>query len=259
MSLEDALWLANKGFHVFPLRANSKLPAIKDFPNQASLSPDKIKSWWIDELLGTEKPYNIGISTTHFGTNQALVVVDVDNKGDKQGSQVLRNMDKKLPDTFMQVTPTGGEHWVYIHNTPVKQGVDVLGRGLDIRSKGGYIVGHGSIINGKKYLGDIDGGPAACPQWIIDRCNVARSKELVTRIAKRAMNIDLTMAKTRALDYLKTAPVSVEGDGGDQTCYAVACRLKDIGCDIDTAAELMFEGDWNEKCEPPWSAEELKN
>lgn len=152
--LDQALYLAEKGFHVFPLRPNSKLPAIDDFPNKATVDPKKIKTYWMDPVLGTEKPYNIGISTSRYNGSQALVVVDVDNKEKKKGDEELLKLELQGLDfieTTTQVTPTGGKHLIYRSEKPVKQGSNVLSNGLDIRSKGGYIVGPGSTIDGKSY------------------------------------------------------------------------------------------------------------
>ncbi len=148
--LDHALELAGLGFHIFPLRPRSKHPpAIKAFPNRASRDPEQIRKWW------TENPnYNIGISTSRFGDNEALLVVDVDVKNEKNGNDTIRKLKSEgydFPPTFEQRTPTGGRHLIYKVPSAVKQGVNVLGPGLDIRSSGGYVVGAGSSINGKEY------------------------------------------------------------------------------------------------------------
>ena len=92
MSLRDALDLASRGFDVFPIKADSKIPAINDFPNQASRDPEVIKRWWLDPVLKTEKPLNVGISCSRYnGAGESLFVIDIDNKGEKKGDdEVLR-------------------------------------------------------------------------------------------------------------------------------------------------------------------------
>lgn len=257
--LESALKLANMGFHVFPLEVNGKLPIIKDYPNRATKDEEQIRKWWTDPVMKIEKPYNIGISTSHYNCSQALVVVDVDNKNDKRGSdEVLKLEMEGFPfgPTFTQSTPTGGQHIVYKAPGPVKQGVSVLGKGLDIRSKGGYIVGWGSEIDGvmyKAYQGCSEIND--CPQWILNACSrVVEREEKHVKIE----DLNLQRAIMRAGHYLeKEAPLAIEGDGGDMTTFKVAARLKDFGVDKVTALELLCDL-WNDRCEPPWDPMELE-
>jgi len=124
---------------------------------------------------------------------------------------------------------------------------------LDIRSNGGYIVGAGSIIDGKKYTIQYH-GLAECPQWIIDKCGqTVKRKNL-----KIVTNIDQGTIVSRVTHYLKVeAPIAIEGDGGDETTYKVACHLKDLGCDLPNAFKFMWDH-WNEYCQPPWEPEELE-
>lgn len=257
--LNKALDLASKGFYVFPLWPNSKTPVIDDFPNQASRDPDQIKKWWTDPVLELEQPYNIGISTTKYNGSQALVVVDVDNKGKKKGSEQLLKLElegKDFIETATQITPTGGLHLIYRTKDPVKQGVQVLGDGLDIRSKGGYIVAEGSTIDGKAYefkLGHLQ--VEECPEWIVQACGRAIEKE---SIEVDASKIDRMAAVKRAVDYLENhSALAIAGEGGDHVTFKVAARLKDFGLSkLD--ALLVLQDHWNERCVPPWSTEELK-
>lgn len=257
--LKEALHLATQGFYVFPLQVGGKKPAIDDFPNQATRDPEKIRKWWVDPVLDLEQPYNIGISTTKYNGNQALVVVDVDNKGKKKGSDQLLNLElegKEFSQTATQVTPTGGLHLIYRSKEAVKQGTNILASGLDIRSKGGYIVAQGSVIDGKPYTwkqGHLEVEP--CPAWIIEACGRAIEKEIVE---DSSVEVNTERAKARAKFYLENeAPPAIEGQAGDQTTFKVAAKLKDFGVDQKTAQILMLDY-WNDRCEPPWSPEEIK-
>jgi hypothetical protein len=258
--LNKALELATKGFYVFPVQPGGKLPAIDDFPNRATRDPDQIKKFWIDPVMGFEQPYNIGISTTKFNGSQALVVVDVDNKGKKKGSAELEKLIAKgyiLKSTRTQKTPSGGRHLIYRSKAPVKQGADVLGVGLDIRSKGGYILAEGSVIDGKYYETEADSPTEECPEWVLAECGKAFTKELATEY-KIAREINGDLAKKRAEYYLRTeAPLSIEGESGDQTAYKVAATIKDYGVTATQAVELMLDL-WNDRCEPPWPADEIE-
>lgn len=256
--MNQALSLAEKGFYVFPLQANGKLPAIDDFPNRATRDPEQIKKWWLDPVMELEQPFNIGISTTRYNGSQALVVVDVDNKGTKKGDEELLKLELEgydFIDTATQMTPTGGLHLVYRAKSPVTQGTNKLGMGLDIRSRGGYIVGHGSMIDGKPYTWKNGPGTVAeCPAWIIERCGRAIEKD---QRFDSEITVDPATAKRRALQYLETAPVSIEGQGGDETAFKVVAHIKDMGVAREDAMDLLTEG-WADRCQPPWSPEELK-
>ena len=147
--LQKALKLASLGFYVFPLIEKGKLPLIDSWQTKATRDEAKIKAWWTCPVMGTEQPWNIGIFTGRFGDDQALIVIDVDNKGKKRGDEVLFGLEmegREFPETLTQLTPTGGRHIIYVAEKPMKQGVDVLGDGLDIRSAGGFIVGPGSVV-----------------------------------------------------------------------------------------------------------------
>lgn len=147
--LHSALELAKQGFHVFPLEPGSKVPAINHWQHKATRDPEQIKRWWTDPVMDEEMDRNIGIYTGRFEDDRALIVVDVDVKADRNGFDALEEYD--MTPSLMSNTPSGGVHIIYVADKPVKQGTNVLGPGVDIRSYGGYIVAPGSEINGKFY------------------------------------------------------------------------------------------------------------
>lgn len=255
--LKNALELAKLGFHVFPLQPNSKLPIISDYPTLATRDADQIKKWWTDPVLEIEKPYNIGISTTQFSDSKSLLAVDIDNKNGKRGGEKLLELElegMEFPDTLTQLTPTGGSHLLYWTDAPVKQGVSVFEEGLDVRGKGGYVVGSGSIIDGKAYKRVLK-PLARAPRWMVEKCGQPRLKAQSGGAVPEIINPESAIA--RATFYLlHDAPISVQGAGGDQTAYRVAARVKDFGVDLDTAWMLMFNY-WNDHCSPPWNPDDL--
>lgn len=253
--LKDALELANDGYHIFPLSPNTKdQPIFKEWTTKATKDPKQIKTWWTDKK-GNEIPYNIGISTSSFnGGKQALLVVDVDVKEGKKGDETLLELElegKYFPVTDTQTTPTGGKHYIYTVDKPVKQGVNVLGTGLDIRSKGGFIVGKGSTINGNPYTRQKEKAHKS-PLWIVKNCGKARVKD----DNQIPVDVSYETATKRAIDYLVNhAPESIKGDGGDHTAYSVACRVKDFGVYKSDCLELMMDH-WFEGS--GWSPEKLQ-
>lgn len=241
--LDHALALAARGFHVHPCEVGGKLPVLKDWPNRATRDEAQIRKWW------GRAEYNIGISTTRFGDDRALVVVDVDVTKGKAGETALLHLELEgldLPPTMEQRTPSGGRHLLYVADHAAKQGVDVLGSGLDIRSRGGYIVGPGSQIDGKPYR-QINGHSelAAAPEWLVQR--LGRATEQPARAGEVLEGVDPGRAEQRAIEYLKTAPTE-----DDPEAYPVACKLKDLGCTEAQAVALMTEH-WDPRCDPPRS------
>lgn len=259
--LSTALNLAERGFHVFPLIPNSKKPTreARDFPNKATRDPEKIKAWWLDPVMNVEQPFNIGISTTKYGDNETLVVIDVDNKGVKKGDIELLQLEmqgNELPVTYEQVTPTGGRHLVFRANEAFTQGVKVFGStGLDIRAKGGYIVAAGSVLDNVPYTFK-DNEIAFIPDWLADKLKRAREKAPVA--LPTVSPVDEVKATGKATAYLlNEAPISIKGEGGDQTAFKVACRVKDLGVSAQVCFELMLDY-WNPRSPTQWSPEKLR-
>jgi len=249
--LEHALSLAARGFFVFPCIENSKKPLIDEWPERATRDPKRITAWWTN---GPDR--NIGIATEKFGDGQALVVVDVDQKNGKDGNAELFRLElegHELPRTLEQSTPSGGRHILYVAAAPCKQGVDVLGPGLDIRSRGGYILGAGSVIDGRAYeLHDAPLAPA--PAWLVNQLGRSVADRSVDRAVPVA-GVDAQRAERRGIDYLRTAPQSIKGQGGDQTAYKVAAALKDVGCTEAQTLDLMLSEHWHHGC--GWAPEKL--
>ena len=252
--LDSALSLAAQGFYIFPCRVNSKLPVHKGWQDRATRDETQIRKWWGNH------DYNIGIFTSKFKDDQSLVVVDIDTKKGKRGDESILNLELSgsiFPTTIENSTPSGGRHLVYSCATPLRQGTDVIGSGLDIRSKGGYIVGPGSSLDGKFYQ-QINGYSkiAQAPDWLVERLGADHSSTPVDRTPLHGVDPD--RASHRAVEYLKSAPIAVENNGGNFATYKVAAHVKDLGCTADQATMLMDEH-WNERCDPPWSLSELND
>ena len=252
---ETAQLLAAAGFDIFPCEKNGKLPVIKGFPERATRDPKQVEKW----LGGNNAGRNYGVSTSRYGDGKALLVVDVDDKDGRTGSATILQLEMQgfeLPRTFEQSTPSGGRHLIYWVDEAVKQSANAIGSGVDIRSRGGYIVGPGSSINGNSYT--VIAGPEhiqRAPQWLIDRIGVADTRPAK---AKEVLpGIDPDRAVSRARKYLTNeAPIGQAGDRND-TAFRVAARLKDFGCTPEQATELLHE--WNETCEPPLDDGEVEH
>lgn len=252
--LAQALSLADQGFYIFPVVANEKRPAIKGWQKQATRDTKKITEWF------EQTNYNIGINTGKFGDGSgSLCVLDVDVKNGKNGDASLKNLfqNRTLPETMESLTPTGGRHIIFTTKTPLRNGVNILGQGIDIRATGGYIVASGSSIDGKSYRA-VNGLPLApLPSWLEDKLARKPSKPKVKQTAKNAVSIDKPHHIERGISYLKNIAPAVEGQGGDNHTVVVANQLGDFGVGPEKAYELLLEN-WNPRCVPPWAREDLK-
>jgi hypothetical protein len=254
---EWALSLASEGFFIFCLQPLGKTPVHKGWQESATRDPEVIARWW-----DANPEYNIGIYTGKFGDDGALLVVDVDVKEGKNGYEQLLRLELEgweMPETRSYATPSGGRHYCYRVRASVRQGANVLAPGLDVRSRGGYIVGAGSALPHGLY--DVAGSApiADAPQWIIDICGTDTRRELgVGHPAIAPLDVNQDHAQRRAEWYLEhEAPLAIQGQGGDQTTFCVAAKLKDIGVSEPIAAMLLWDS-WNPRCEPPWSSDELE-
>lgn len=140
--LDAALNAAKTLGPVFPLKPNSKIPAINNWRNLATSDEKQIRQWWV-----TWPDANIAVTTDH------LLVVDIDPRNGGDNSIRLLEMERELPKTAETLTAGGGRHLIYAlpKGQTVRGGRDVLGRGIDVKSFGGYIVAPGSTIDGKTY------------------------------------------------------------------------------------------------------------
>jgi hypothetical protein len=161
-----ALALARRGLRVHPCRPNSKLPLLEGWPNRATLDPSAIEAWW------RRRPNaNIGIAC---GGAMRLLVVDIDpDAGGEASMAALEREHGALPPTVEAVTPRGGRHLYVIvpSGRPMpNNSAGKLGRGIDSRGHGGYVVAPPSVVNGRAYTWSVDSGGrlAEAPAWLLD-------------------------------------------------------------------------------------------
>ena len=187
-----ALEYAEKhGWHVFPAppggRKSYKSAKHSDGRNWgATIDPGEIGRDW------TQWPQaNVGIVT---GPKSGLFVIDADTMEGhgKDGLGTLRGWIKEygdLPDTIEVDTPSGGLHvyFRYPENMKIQTNSDKLALGIDVRGEGGMVLAPPSVkADGTRYSWRNPPGffeLADCPQWLMDKIEVAQRPKLSERAA----------------------------------------------------------------------------
>lgn len=129
-----------RGWAVFPCRWQGearKRPLTRHGLHDATLDRDAIREWW-----GRWPEALVGVPT---GRSSAIVI-DIDRKNGIDGFDTLDELGAAiLPDTPLAHTAAGGLHVYFrapesvIRNTVGARGRG-LGRGLDLRGDGGYVI-----------------------------------------------------------------------------------------------------------------------
>lgn len=220
---------------------------MKGWEQIATSDARQVEEWW-----AKWPEANIGVHA------DGLVVLDVDPK--KGGYESLAALEKEieLEATYEVATPSSGRHIYY--RAPVgsalRNGVDILGPGIDIRTQGGYVVGAGSVTGRGNYEVYVDEPIANADGALVVRLGTAKVSVERSERSEDVVVTDTEAAVLRACDYLRTHPVAVQGQGGDHHTFRTVCRLRDFGVPATRAAEALHE--WNARCVPPWEPGELE-
>ena len=135
MFVNAAALYVSLGWKVFPLAEGSKLPAIKGGHGFKDASDD---SEQIDKWQRQFPKANIAIST---GAVSGIVVIDVDPRnGGRDTLAKLSGEGKIIPHCPQAKTGNNGWHFYFRLPPGLKPSKDKLGKGIDIKSCGGYVV-----------------------------------------------------------------------------------------------------------------------
>ncbi|MFE5295411.1 bifunctional DNA primase/polymerase [Streptomyces sp. NPDC056632] len=211
--LAHAVAAAERGWHVFPLRPRDKRPAghaqarcpgtgrcangHRTPEQRATTDPDLLAAAW------THAPYNIGVATGPSG----LLVVDLDTlkPTDEEGTPdgvtsfeaLCERAGKPVPTTYRVRTARGGQHLYFTQPEGARLGCTAgrLGKHIDTRGWGGYVVAPGSHTPDGAYTVLDSISPIPLPAWLADALT-ARPKPV------RHVPVPLTAAGSR---YAKAA------------------------------------------------------
>ncbi|MFD7959222.1 bifunctional DNA primase/polymerase [Streptomyces zaomyceticus] len=195
--LAHAVAAAERGWNVFPLRPRDKRPAGHSTARcpatgrcgDGHKTPEQRATTDVDLLAAawTHAPYNIGIATGPSG----LLVVDLDTlkPTDEEGTPdgvttfeaLCERAGQAVPLTHRIRTARGGMHLYFTQPTGHRLGNTAgrLGKRIDTRGWGGYVVAPGSTTADGSYEILDSRPPAPLPAWIVDALT-ARPKTVQT-------------------------------------------------------------------------------
>lgn len=236
--LTAALDAAERGWHVFPLRPRDKRPALhgetdcpgtgdcasghRKWEQRATTDPDRIRKAW------SAGAFNVGIATGPSG----LVVVDLDPvkakdpKGTPDGVTSLQALCERagqtVPTTYRTRTASGGQHRYFTAPPGARLGNSAgkLGKHIDTRAHGGYIVAAGSTLPNGTYDVVDPTEPVPLPEWLYVLLTPRQSARglMATPVPVRASRY--ATAALRA----ETAAVAGAGEGSRNWTLVRAAR-----------------------------------
>jgi hypothetical protein len=254
---QAALWFAAHGHPVFPLhsigdagvctcgKADCESPGKHPFAElaphghkSATVDADEIRRWlkhryWLN--------YGVWCAT--------LLVIDIDPRhgGDAAWAAISGQPTRAVPHTWRVRTGGGGEH-IYLQNTIGVSGGD-LDKGVEIKGKGGYIVGPACLHeSGKRYAWQPQCSPKDAP--------LAPPPAWLAGLITHRTYLGKTMAPR---EWVRIARERYAEGHRRSALLRIVGKLATVpGNCSQLVAELMLA--WNEaRCDPPLPESEVSS
>lgn len=247
-----ALIYASGGWAVLPDEPNGKRPILKGWQNEATTDLTTIAQW-----VEKYPRANIGVAT---GSKSGFFVLDVDPRnGGRESMARLIAKHGPLPRTVEARTGSGGSHYLFkLPDFLVGNSSGTIAPGVDIKGEAGQIVVAPSVTAQGAY------------QWVIPpwECEPGDAGWLLSLIA--APKAELATVERvefppappaiveQARRYLAKVPPAVSGQGGHKATFLAAQHVV-LGFKLSDEQAFDVLGEWNERCEPQWSTDELEH
>lgn len=260
--LDAALSYAARGWHVLPIQgvvgnecacgnavcgSPGKHPLTPNGLDAATTDEATIRSWY-----ARWPNANVAIRT---GKISGLVVLDFD------GPEGLKTVETLATGpTPRAVTGSGGRHWLCAW-----PGWDVPNAtkklpGMDIRGERGYVVAPpsqhacGNPYAWEPMFSPDDTDPAPLPDTLLLLLAPEEKSKAVETMSDRQPADGSTVR--RAIAYVAKMKPGISGDGGHTATFRAAlAAAKGFGLTRNQALQVMRE--YNARCVPPWSDDEL--
>src|SRR5690606_27300129 len=236
--MQAALEYARRGWRVFPCRPGDKRP-MKGFRwrNEATTDEETIKRWW-----NRWPDANIGLATGGGRDGGGVVVLDVDGEAGERSLQELEEAYGPLPRTLEARTGGGGRHIFFkAPDWYVPISANKIGRKLDIRGDGGYVVAPPSIHkSGKRYEWITTSEPAELPDWLA--AMIRKRTQQYTEKARQEVTGKVWE------NYLEGPPIH-EGER-DERLFKIGCSMRANGAGYQDILATLLQIN-AERCVPP--------
>jgi putative DNA primase/helicase len=228
MLVTEAKKYAAKGWSVFPVK--KKIPTTPHGFKDAVNIPEAV------EALFKKYPGDgIALAT---GKVSGVFVLDVDIKNDAGGDDTLRELEHKhgeLPETVQSKTASGGSHYFFKYpESGIGSNASIVGKGLDVRGDGGYVVAPPS----PGYAWEVSHHPdditfAKAPEWLLE----------AARRTKKAQDL--------------SKPEEMITSDRNQTLTKIAGNLRRNGLEADALYDAL-SGVNQRRCDPPLDEQEVR-
>jgi putative DNA primase/helicase len=229
----QALKYGGVGLHVIPLHTIAdghctcgsglncehpgKHPRTPNGVKDATTDRTTIRAWW-----NRWSDANIGIATGH---SSDIFVIDVDGDVGKASLEQLQAEHGRLPKTVTVRTGKGRHRYFRCDGARVGNNVGKLGKGIDVRGDGGYVVAAGSVhVTGARYrfvegrgLDELE--IASAPDWLVHLVRKDSSDRIETKKVDPIPEAKLDRARAyadsacdREVDRVAKAPMHQRND-----------------------------------------------
>jgi hypothetical protein len=241
---DAALAMASLGLHVFPCNPD-KTPKVAAWEQSASASPFDIAVKW--DAAPDSMP---GLPVGAHG----LVVIDADKRASgPNGVEAFVTLCAEnridLSSAFVVETPSSGLHFYFSTTTPYSNSSGSLPKGIDVRGKGGYVIGPGATLpNGRSYR--IVGGswdtipplPDALAAFLREKRPATPSMLPDGATALRVTDRERSYAEAALADDVAKLAAMGEGEGRNKALNDASHSLGTMGgwIDLNVSADRLL-------------------
>ncbi len=205
----------------------------------ATNDPEQVGAWWLKY-----PDANIGIAT---GDASGFLALDVDPRhGGWEGLQSLfERIGEPFPATVEAITGSDGRHFLFrMPDADIRNSAGKLGKGLDVRANGGYIVAAPSLhASGKRY------------RWTAEESDLADLPyKLLRELTDPVRAKDKAHRTNSATSITWTGGVITKG-GRNDLLFRQASSMRAFGANEDAILDGLCA--LNRSCSPPLPDSEL--
>ena len=234
---QAAVQYVKRGRRVIPIVAGGKTPLRKGWHENTINTVEEAVAFWSE---------NPDANLAFCPEDEGLAIIESDPGGDVT--------PLNLPPTLEIESPRGGTHHYFVGSVPATAGK--LASHVDTRGRSSYVLIPPSVVNGKRYRVKAERDYAVLPVEIEAQLET-RTDAGSSTVHETDLPGNIERAKARIAALIERGDVAIQGRGGDNRTYALACELiRDLGLSPDKAAEVIEP--WNAACQPPWNAAELQ-